>query len=202
VPASPSLGARLQRKVGPLPVWGWAAVILGAFLAYTRLSKSSSAASTDSTGVTSNDGTTGSDAQQPASGGGTAADNLSGDLLAGLDANTSAIDSLTSQILSMPTPYSNVGDGPLAGAPAADPAQSGGDTSAPASQPTASQPATSAQVGGNVHETQTAAGVLHWGGVTFTDKASFDRWARAHGTTTAKELSSHPQARSIYSTLR
>lgn len=208
MPAKPSLEARLTRKVGPLPVWGWAAVILGAFLIYTRLSAKAGAASTDATGITSNDGTTGS-AQVPASGSGSPADNVSSALLDQLDVNTSALDALTSQILSIPTPYSNVGDGPLIGAPASDASQTQTAEqpeptapAAPAAQPTVSQPATAAQVGGNVHTTQTAAGVLHWGGLTFTDKASFDRWARAHGTTTTKELSNHPQARSIYSTLR
>lgn len=201
-----SLGARLTAKVGPLPVWAWAAVILGAYLLYTRVSGSSSAATasptTDATGVTANDGTTG-DAQVPAGGAGTPTDNVSSQVAQALDLNSSVLDALTSQILSMPTPYSEFGDSPLAGAPATDNSQtSSPSSSGPASQPTQQQPATAAQAGGNVHQTQTAAGVLHWGGLTFTTKAAFDQWARAHGTTTAKELSNHPQAAQIYGTLR
>lgn len=199
--ANRGVAARLTAKVGPLPVWAWAAVILGAFLLYTRTAgKASSAAATDATGVTSNDGTTSDGAQVPASGAGTPADNVSSQLIEGLNANTAALDQVTSQLLSMPTPYSNVGDGPLIGAP--DTSQQPTTPAGPAAQPTATQPATAGQVGGNVHATQTAAGVLHWGGLTFTTKAAFDQWARSHGTTTAKELSNHPQAASIYGTLK
>lgn len=201
-----SIGARLTAKVGPLPVWGWAAVILGAYLLYTRVSSSSGSggpAATDATGVTANDGTADSGAQVPASGGGTPADNVSAQVADALNVNSGVLDALTSQILSMPTPYSEFGDSPLAGAPTADSSQTSTPSSpGPASQPTQAQPATAAQAGGNVHQTQTAAGVLHWGGLTFTTKAAFDQWARAHGTTTAKELSNHPQAKQIYGTLR
>lgn len=196
---SPSLAARLTRKAGPLPVWAWAAVILGAYFLYTRLSSSgSSSASTDTTAVTSTDSTGDSGAQVPASGGGSAADNVSGDLLDGLNANTASLDALTSQILSQPTPYSNFGDGPLAGAPAEDTGQGSGPAASPSPAPA---PTTPAAVPAG-HPTQTAAGVLRWGGLTFTTRAAFDSWAKAHGSSTAKELSNHPQAKAIYSTLK
>jgi hypothetical protein len=186
-------------------VWGWAALILGAYLLYSRLgSQSQATASPDTSSASTTDGTTGA-AQVPASGQGGSADNLSGQLLDQLGANTSAIDALTSQILSMPTPYSNFGDGPAAGTPAGD----FGYGTGPAATPTTAQPPAQsaapapANTGANVgHLTQTAAGILKWGGVNFTTKAQFDSWARAHGTTSSRELSNHPQARAIYSTLK
>lgn len=188
---------RLTAKVGPLPVWAWAAVILGAYLLYSRLGAQSKATtSPDAASASTPDGTTGA-AQVPASGQGSSADNLSGSLLDSLGADTSAIDALTAQILSAPTPYSNYGDAPPAG-------------TGPAAAPTVSQPApapgpTGQTITANTgagHLTQTTAGVLKWGGVTFTTKAQFDSWAAAHGSSTAAELSNHPQAKAIYSTLR
>src|SRR5439155_1335644 len=109
--------------------WAWAAVILGAYLLYTRLRPSSSAApSGDATAAAPSDSTSGSDsgAQVPASGGGGAADNLPAGLLDTLNANTASLDALTSQVLSQPTPYSNFGDSPMAGIPAEDFGQSTG----------------------------------------------------------------------------
>ncbi len=39
---SAGIGDRLTRKVGPLPVWGWAFLIVGGYLAYRKLSGGSS----------------------------------------------------------------------------------------------------------------------------------------------------------------
>lgn len=185
---------RLTAKVGPLPVWGWAAAILGAYLLYTRLRPASAAVpATDTTATPDTSGDTGS--QVPASGQGSAADNLNGTLLDQLGANTSSIDALTSQLLQGGGSYS-YGDAPAAGTPQGAVAQDG-----PASSPTvATHPVA---VGGNVsHATQTQSGSLSWGGQTFTSKVAFDAWAKAHGSSTNAELKQHPQAKAIYSTLR
>jgi hypothetical protein len=110
------LGKRLTRKVGPLPVWAWAAVILGAYLLWSR--RSGGAATADTTAPTPTATSAGSDslAQVPASGQGSSADNLNGVLLDQLSANTSSLDALTSQLLSA-GPYQNFGDAPAAGTP-------------------------------------------------------------------------------------
>lgn len=187
---SPGLAARMTRKVGPLPVWAWAGLILAAYYLWSRRRGASSPASSSSAGssdAAASDAATsaGSDAgaQVPSSGQGSPADNLSAPLLDQLSANTSAIDQLT-QAVSAAYPYSGYADAPAATAPA------------PATATAAAKGAPPA------HQTQTTAGVLHWGGLTFTSKAAFDRWARSHGTTTQAELRNHPQARAIYSTLR
>lgn len=203
--AKAGFAARLTRKVGPLPVWAWAAVILGAYLLWSRTQKSAAAPAGDSTAATPAESTSGelaSGSQVPASGQGGAVDNLNQALLDRLDANQSSIDALTSQLLSQPSPYSNYGDAPAAGLygdwfdyPVAQ-------TAAPAAQPTVPAPTPVRAGAPPAHQTQTAAGVLHWGGLTFTTKAAFDKWARSRGTTTARELSKHPQAKAIYSTLR
>lgn len=89
--AAAGLKGRLTAKVGPLPVWAWAAVILGAFLAYQHFhgSGSGAAASTaggssggtpsDAGGVAGTDGSGGLSASGDTSGGagnGGPADNL------------------------------------------------------------------------------------------------------------------------------
>lgn len=201
---------RLTAKVGPLPVWAWAAAILAAYFLYSRMRPPAATTTGDTASASTPDGSTGS-AQVPASGQGSPADNLSSGLLSQLGANTAAIDALTSQILSQPTPYSNFGDAPAAGTPASDL----GYGSGPAAVPTTPSPndnrvspsghtPTPTAVGASPGRgaTQTTAGVLKWGGLTFTTKAAFDSWARSHGTTTNAELSNHPQARAIYSTLK
>jgi len=184
------LQRRLTAKVGPLPVWGWAAAILAAYFLYSRMRPPAATTSNDVASASTPDGSTGS-AQVPASGQGSPADNMNGDLLGQLGANTAAIDALTSQILSAsPFPY-EYGDAPAAG------------SGSVAAQPTVQTASTPQQVGANAgHATQTAAGTLQWGGLTFTTKAAFDRWAKAHGTTAAAEFKTHPQARAIYGTLR
>lgn len=185
------LVTRLTAKVGPLPVWGWAAVILGAYLLYSRMRPPAATTTADTSSASTTDGTTGS-AQVPASGQGGSVDNLSGQLFDALGANSAAVDALTSQILSQPVPFTEFGDAPAAG--------SGG----PAAQPTTQAPTTTTpqQIGANAgHATQTQAGSLKWGGVSFTTKKAFDQWAKSHGTTTARELNNHPQAKAIYSSL-
>lgn len=187
------VGARLTAKVGPLPVWGWAAAILGAYLLYTHFHPAAAAPATDATPAPDTSGNTGS--QVPASGQGSASDNLNGALLDQLSANTSSIDALTSQLLQGSGSYS-YGDAPAAGTPQGAIAQDG-----PASSPTVAMQPTA--VGGNVaHATQTQSGSLSWGGQTFTTKVAFDSWAKAHGSSTNAELKQHPQAKAIYSTLR
>lgn len=193
------LASRLQAKIGPLPVWAWAAVILGAYLLYSRMRPPAATTSPDTSTASTTDGTTGA-SQVPASGQGTAADNMSGQLFDMLGANTSAIDGLTASILSQPVPFSDFGDAPAAGTGSAPV----GDTNPPAAQPTVAAPTTTTpqQLGANAgHATQTQAGSLKWGGLTFTTKRAFDQWAKSHGTTTARELNNHPQARGIYSSL-
>lgn len=201
-----SLQARFTRKVGPLPVWGWAAVILGAYLLYSRLHPAKVETTAVPTDGTAGDGT----AQQPASGQGSAADNWSGDLLDALGANSAAIDALTLQlqqgqvdshplspgtegvsvdptVLSLPTDW-------LPGwAPPHDPAT-------PAAAPSPSGTAAGAVV--SPHQTQTRTGILSWDGVNFTTKSAFDKWARTHGTSSAAIFKTHPQAQKLYGTLK
>ncbi len=74
-----------------MPVWGWAALVVGAYLAYTRFRKGANASvnsSPSSTGAAATDSTGGAgvdSSQAPASGGGGAGDNLSSDLLAAIN---------------------------------------------------------------------------------------------------------------------
>lgn len=193
---------RLTAKVGPLPVWGWAVAILGTYLLYTQLRPSGSSTTTP---TTLTDATSGNDsgAQVPASGQGSPADNVSGGMLDSLGANTSAVDALTSQLLSATPVIMDAAGSPT---PGADVTQTSGNASPPpASAPTVTQPTPHpAAVGAPPaqHMTQTAAGKLAWGGLTFTSKAAFDSWAKAHGSSTNAELNNHPQAKAIYSTLK
>lgn len=91
--AEKSYAARLQAKVGPLPVWGWAVVILGAAFLYLRVARKSSA----STPITSSDASGANN--PPASGQGTPADQTTQDLLsqllAGQDALLASLQSTT-----------------------------------------------------------------------------------------------------------
>lgn len=189
---SPSFAARLTRKVGPLPVWAWAAIILGAYFLYTRLHSSS--ATSSSTPATPTTDTTGSDTGAVGSSSAPDTSGLSG----ALDTNTATLDQLTQQLLTMPS-YGTLGD--VTGLGAEVPSDLG-NGSGPAANPTAPTTAAVATAKPAAHPTQNTAGVLKWGGLTFTTKAAFNSWAKAHGTTATKELSNHPQARAIYSTLR
>lgn len=127
--AKRSLGQRLTGKVGPLPAWAWAALILGAFLLYTRLHSSSSSSgdatapastsSSDQTPVTGD--TSGS---PPASGGGDPASNVNDGLLSQLSGFGSSIDALTAAVQSSPafvdgsnSGGANYGGGPIISLP-------------------------------------------------------------------------------------
>lgn len=61
------IGGRLTRKVGPLPVWGWAFLIVGGYLAYRKLSGGGAPAGQDTTAFT---GTLGTNDNTGASSGG------------------------------------------------------------------------------------------------------------------------------------
>lgn len=190
----------MTAKVGPLPVWAWAAVILGAYLLYTRLHPSAKTSTADATATPDTSGNSAADSTVSGQGG--SGDNMSQGMFDALSANTSSLDALTSQILSTPV---GSGFGPTdpvpgdTGAGTTGPAAAS-TSNAPASSPAAAPAATGAAPA--AHPTQTAAGRLSWGGLTFTSKAAFDNWARAHGSSTTAELRNHPQAKAIYSTLK
>lgn len=86
---------QLTRKVGPLPAWAWAAVVVGAYLAYRHYGGSGGSPTVQGTPVVPN---VGSAAQQPSGGQGTPADNSSSDLLSALGANTQAADALLAAV--------------------------------------------------------------------------------------------------------
>lgn len=200
-----SLGARLGRKVGPLPVWAWAAVILGAYLLYSRLhpGAATSGGTTALTASTDPGSTTGGDTSGGVGSAGTDLSAITAQLGANQDAQNqaqdaqsqalgalgSSVDALTWQIMrTTPDP---------AGANGAPPGA--GSSSGAASTPTP-PPAQAAAAAG--HLTQTTAGSLQWGGLTFTTKAAFNSWAKSHRTSATKEFAAHPQAKALYSTLR
>lgn len=195
------LEARLTRKVGPLPVWAWAASIIAAYLLYTKLRPASSQTGTFADTPANPADTTAGDGSPPASGQGGAVDNLSQGLLDQLGANTASIDALTSQILQGGFGYAGgdaFGDPAAAmppGAPPGSVSQAG-----PASSP--SQPNVTTGAVAAPHQTQTTAGVLSWGGINFTSRGAFDRWASQHGTSSAKIFKTHPQAKQLYGTLK
>lgn len=200
-PAGASFTDRLTHKVGPLPVWAWAAVIL--VVGYLIYRRSGGGAQAQTTAAPVSSGTSGSDTGAVSGGGGsgTPSSNLTPDLFGQLyDTNAGTIDSLTNAIVNKSALAASSLD---AGGPQGAVSQAG-----TASAPTVNSPAGTAtppavKVGGSVaHETQTAAGSLAWGGKTFTTKAGFDAWTSAHGTTTKAELANHPQARQIYGTLK
>ena len=112
-----SLVDRATAKVGPLPVWAWALVLLvGGYLVYrfTGIGSSSSSSSSSSpppdTGATSTDPASaldttpigGDSGNPPASGQGGAADNLSGDLYSYLTGIQGSVDSLTAAVQMAP----------------------------------------------------------------------------------------------------
>lgn len=191
--AKPSGGlqARLTRKVGPLPVIVWAALLLaGGYLLYRR------SGNTGSTPAAPTNSTAGSDsgAQVPASGAGGTVDNLNGDLLDALGAQTQSLDALALQIYE---------SGPYGTAPQPTDGTVGGTNAPPGTNGTAAAPTTApvAAAAAAGHQTQTQAGSLRWGGLTFTTRSAFDQWARSHGTTATAELRQHPQAKAIYGSL-
>ena len=100
---------RFTAKVGPLPVWAWALLILVAgYLVYRLTSKgSSTTSSTTDTGSSTDTATTSGDTgNPPASGQGGAADNVNSDLLSQLSGQVSGlagnVDALTGLIQSTP----------------------------------------------------------------------------------------------------
>lgn len=77
-------GNALTRKLGPLPVWAWAVVVLGAWFLFFR---THAAAATTPVPVSRNTSGADSGAQPPASGQGSPADNMNSDLLNALLTN-------------------------------------------------------------------------------------------------------------------
>src|ERR1035438_6857411 len=55
-------GNVLTKKVGPLPVWGWAAVVIGAYLVYRYIKDKNAASASSSTGTSTGADTTASQA--------------------------------------------------------------------------------------------------------------------------------------------
>lgn len=101
---------RLTAKAGPLPVWLWAVVILGAFLAWQHFrgggDTAVGASTSDQTPVT-----TGGDASSDVgvAGGGSPASNVNDGLLSQLSGMQSSVDALTAQVQSMPAFSSDAG---------------------------------------------------------------------------------------------
>lgn len=84
---------QLTRKAGPLPVWGWAAIVValvGLYLWHQRSASAATLADVPAVGA-DNSGDSSSDAQQPAGGGGNSASNMP-------DALLSQTDPLTTQV--------------------------------------------------------------------------------------------------------
>jgi hypothetical protein len=114
------LVGRFTAKVGPLPVWGWAALLLvGGYLAYRLFYQGGSSSSTtatpatDTTGAGSDAGTAGS---TPAGGdfsGSPSPDTqagLNGDLLSQLSGFQNGLDALTAAVQSSPAFWPTGGD--------------------------------------------------------------------------------------------
>lgn len=115
-PPPRDLAGRFTAKVGPLPVWVWAALILvTGYLLYrltagrtgtsTGAEPAGSAVDPNSTPVTGDDG-----APPASSGQGGAADNLNDGLLSQLSGFQSSIDSLTAAVQSSPAFWPGAGD--------------------------------------------------------------------------------------------
>jgi hypothetical protein len=119
-PARPNgIGARLTAKVGPLPVWAWALVLLvGGYLAYRLVAGSSSnSPAAAPSGASSDTGSSadaadmsagGSDGAPPASGSGASSDNA--DLAGYLSGLQGSVDSLTSAVQMSPAFWPTSGD--------------------------------------------------------------------------------------------
>jgi hypothetical protein len=86
---------KLTHKVGPFPLWAWAGLVVGAYFLIFRgpFGKAHQASGGTQLPYTPQ-ANSGSGAQQPASGGGTPADNTGGDLLSALQDNRSAYDAM------------------------------------------------------------------------------------------------------------
>lgn len=123
----------IGRKVGPLPVWGWAAAAVAVWFLFLRGAAPAAASSGVQTPV-------GPAAQQPASGQGTPADNLTDEQLQQLlQGQQASLDALLA-LLQSTSPYQATGSGggggsvATAGSSGAPPGSLG--TSGPAAEPT------------------------------------------------------------------
>jgi hypothetical protein len=123
--SSGGIGARLTAKVGPLPVWLWATILLGVIYLYERHAAASSSSS--SSGSTDTTDTTGTPANDQTGGGG-ATGTPDDSLLSQLSGFQSSIDALTAAVQSSQAfPYGSD--------------TSGDQTTAPPSPTTTPQPA-------------------------------------------------------------
>lgn len=186
-------GNVLTRKAGPFPAWLWAVLVIVAYLLFSRLT-AGAATSTESTAVPVSSDTSGADsgAQQPAGGAGSPADNFNADLIGELyGTNAATIDTLTNALLTQR-------------AIDAAPVENGGPPGSSSPNGVAAKPVDTTAIVTSAagHLTQNVGSALQWGGKTFTTKAGFDLWAKQHGTTAGKELANHPQALTIYNSLR
>lgn len=182
------LAGRLTRKVGPLPVWGWAAAILGAYLLYTRLHPSADTGAAEplpATPADSNAGPVGVGSNGAGSNGAGVDNDLIGQLY---QTNAATIDQLTAALLTQQSYQAAAGEAPGAVA------QAGAASTATSSA--------AAQGAASGHQTQTQSGRLLWDGKVFTTQAGFQAWAKAHGTSPSAIFRNHPQAKAIYSTLK
>lgn len=102
---------RLTAKAGPLPVWLWAVVILGAFLAWQHFHKGTDTAAPGASTSDQTPVTNGGDASSDVgvAGGGSPASNVNDGLLSQLSGMQSSVDALTAQVQSMPAFSSDIG---------------------------------------------------------------------------------------------
>jgi hypothetical protein len=84
---------KLTHKVGPFPVWAWAGLVIGTYFLIFRGPFGKAAKASGGTQLPYTP-TSGSGAQQPASGQGSPVDNTNGDLLSALQENASSHDAL------------------------------------------------------------------------------------------------------------
>lgn len=94
-----SLEQRLTGKVGPLPVWAWAALILGTVLLYLKLHPAA-ATPADPASSTGDLTPVSADGSNPvgSSGGGSSASNVNDALLSQLSGFQTSIDTLTAAV--------------------------------------------------------------------------------------------------------
>lgn len=183
--AGRTLAGRLTRKVGPLPVWAWAAAILGLALLYLRLRPSAPPAVGEAPTPAPVDGSGGDAGGVTGSAGSFGDAGQSNDLIAQLyGVNAASIDQLTGALL---TKQSIDATPPNEGGPPGASAQAG-----QAAAPSKASPAGT---------TQTQAGVLHWDGRSFRTKTAFNAWLKARGLNAQGYLANKPGAKAIYSTL-
>src|SRR5487761_1781644 len=183
----------LARKFGPLPAWGWASLSAGGLVVYrhfrpgTSTAAATTAAATDTTAAAAQAAQPTSYQDYPTSGGGSSGGGGNGSGGGGTSYYTPGADTY-------PTGPAPADSNPPPPPPSdvVPPATTGdGAPAAPQARPRgSSQPLIPG-----------ALTPLQWGGETFTTKAEFDAWAKAHGTSVARELSAHPEASRIYGQL-